>query len=269
MKRNKNMFRLLVLIISAIAFGACERVIHVDLNSSSSQVVIQAYVTDQLNIDTVLITKTGSYFVPGTYPKVNGAWITVSDNLGVTDTFVQVDSGKYAATHLTGVPGMTYTLKVIVNGKEYDAVSTMPLAVSIDSVTSNLVGNNADTSYHVHCLFADPAATTNFYMLQGFLNGALQDSIGQISIDEDKYSNGLEQNVRLRIPNPHTNDVVKVNMMCIDANIYSYFSVLRGITGASNPVSTATPQNPPSNIIGGALGYFSSNTLRTKTIVIP
>ena len=269
MKSSKNIFRFFMLVFAAIVFGACQRVIHVDLNSSASQVVIQAYVTDQHNIDTVLITKTGSYFVPGTYPKVNGALVTITDNLGVTDTFVQVDSGKYAATHLTGVPGMTYTMKAVVNGKEYDAVSTMPFAVNIDSVTSNLVGSGTDTNYHVHCLFADPVATTNFYMLQGYINGSLQDSIGQITLDEDKYTNGLEQNVRLRIPNPTTNNIVKVNLMCIDANMYSYFSVLRSITGASNPVSTATPQNPPTNILGGALGYFSAYTLRSQTIVIP
>ena len=58
MKSSKNIFRFFMLVFAAIVFGACQRVIHVDLNSSASQVVIQAYVTDQPNIDTVLITKT-------------------------------------------------------------------------------------------------------------------------------------------------------------------------------------------------------------------
>ena len=266
---NNNMFRLAILILAAGALGACQRVIQVDLNSSNPQIVIQAYVTDQPLQDTVIITKTGNYFTPGNYPRVNGATVVISDGLGLVDTFVQVDSGKYATRHLTGIPGHTYTMKTIVNGKEYDAVSTMPYPVDIDSVTSNLVGNAPDTSYHVHVYFIDPAGTTNFYMVTGYINGLIQDSTGDIALDQDKYTNGLIQNVRLRMVNPVTNDSIKVSLMCIDANTYNYWSVVRSITGRANPVSTATPQNPPTNILGGALGYFSAYSVRSKSIVIP
>lgn len=274
MKNNSNMYKnhinFSALLLVAIAiFASCQQVINVKLNSSSSQVVIQAYVTDQPNIDTVLITRTGDYFVPGNYPKVNGATIIVTDNQGTTDTFVQVDSGKYAASHLTGIPGHTYTLKTIVDGKEYDAVSTMPLAVEIDTVTYNQVGNPPDTNYHVHCVYLDPAGVTNYYMLKAYVNNVIQDSIGDITLNSDKYTNGLPQNTRLRIPNPVTNDSIKVYLMSIDANTFNYFTVIRSITGSSNPVSTATPQNPPSNIIGGALGYFSAYSVRSATIVVP
>ena len=269
MRRKKNIIRLGFFVAAALIFGSCERVIHIDLNSSGKQLVIEAYVTDQPLVDTVLITQTGSYFTPGNYSKVNGATIIVTDNMGVTDTFIQVDSGKYATTHLTGIPGRTYTMKATVLGKEYDAVSTMPLPVSIDSLTSNEVGNAPDTNYHVHCYFIDPAAYTNFYKVEAYVNHVLQDSTGDIALDEDKYTNGLPQGVRLRMANPSTNDSVKVVLMCIDANTYKYFSVVKSITGASNPVSTATPQNPPTNILGGALGYFSAHTVRTASLVIP
>ena len=269
-KIYSDMIKLSVMMsIAIIVFGSCQRVIHVDLNTANSQVVIQAYVTDQPDIDTVLITKTGSYFTPGGYAGVNGATVIVTDNMGTTDTFIQVDSGKYAAMHLTGIPGRTYTMKVLVYGKEYDAVSTMPMPVNIDSLLCNIVGSGSDTSYHVHVYFADPASTTDFYMVQGYINGTLQDSAGNITLNRDKYTNGLEQNVRLRIPNPFPHDSVRVNLLTIDANIYNYFTVLRSITRGSNPVSTATPQNPPTNILGGALGYFSAHTLRTKSIVMP
>ena len=123
------MKRSLLLLVATVIFSSCESVIKVKLNSANSQVVIQAYVTDQPNIDTVLITQTGSYFTPGTYPKINGATVIITDNQGTTDTFVQVDSGKYASRNLTGIPGRTYTLKAIVAGKEYDAVSAMPFPV--------------------------------------------------------------------------------------------------------------------------------------------
>ena len=258
-----------VLIASALLAGSCQKVIHVDLNTANPQIVIEGYVTDQPNIDTVIISKTGSYFIPGNYPKINGATIVVTDNQGTTDTFVQVDSGKYAATHFTGIPGRTYTMHAFVAGKEYDAVSTMPMPVAIDSVTSNLVGNAPDTNYHVHCVFLDPAGITNYYMLQATVNHVIQDSADNFTLDADKYTNGLPQNVRLRIPNPVTNDSVTVFLLSIDYNTYDYFSVIKSITSAGNPISTAVPQNPPTNILGGAQGYFSAYSVRSASIVIP
>jgi hypothetical protein len=274
MKNQKNRYQnyiafAAVLIIAALITGSCQKVIHVDLNTASAQLVIEGFVTDQPNIDTFYLSKTGSYFIPGNYPKVNGATIVVTDNQGTIDTFVQVDSGKYAATHLTGIPGRTYTMHAFVAGKEYDAVSTMPMPVDIDSVTSNLVGNAPDTNYHVHCVFLDPAATTNYYMLQATVNGVLQDSANNFTLDEDKYTNGLPQNVRLRIPNPVTNDSVTVYLLSIGYNAYNYFSVVKSISSAGNPISTAVPQNPPTNILGGAQGYFSAYSVRWSSIIIP
>ena len=265
-----NLIRLVALsVIAVLAMGSCQKIIHVDLNTSNPQLVIEAYVTDQPLIDTVLILKTGSYFTPGNYPRVNGATIVVTDNTGVIDTFLQVDSGTYATQHLTGVPGRTYTLKAFVAGKEYDAVSTMQQPVNIDSITSNLVGKATDTGYHIRCHFLDPAATTNYYRVQAFYNGVLQDSADNITLDQDKYTNGLPQSIRLKVPYAYTGDTVKVNLLSIDYNTYDYFSVISSITAASNPISTATPQNPPTNILGGALGYFSAYSVRSQSIIIP
>src|ERR1700722_15068324 len=125
MKNIKNRYQNYIslaalLVIATLVATSCQKVIHVDLSTANAQLVIEGYVTDQPNIDTVIISKTGSYFIPGNYPMVNGATVIVSDGQGTTDTFVQVDSGKYAATHLTGIPGRTYTMKALVAGKEYD-----------------------------------------------------------------------------------------------------------------------------------------------------
>ncbi|HWB64981.1 MAG TPA: DUF4249 family protein, partial [Chitinophagales bacterium] len=104
--------------ISLIAFaevvitGSCQKVINIDLQTANSIVVIQAYVTDQPGIDTVKLNYTGSYYNPGHYPAITNAVVVITDNTGAVDTFMQVDSGVYASTHLTGIPGNTYTMKV-------------------------------------------------------------------------------------------------------------------------------------------------------------
>ena len=86
---------------------------------------------------------------------------------------------------------------------------------------------------------------------------------------DDEISDGL------RIARPLINtdgdlksgDVVNVDMLCIDENVYKYsYSVDQASTGANQ---SATPTNAVSNIPCGAIGYFSAYPITTKTIVIP
>jgi hypothetical protein len=276
-KTTRNILHITITaIISLLITVSCQKVIHVDLNTANATVVIDGYVTDQPGIDTVKITMSGSYFTPGIYPRVTNARVIVSDNTGLTDTLVQVDSGIYTTTHLVGVPGRTYTMKAFVNGKEYDAVSTMPAATNIDSViaveTVNISNAGVvDSYYRVRCFFPDPNnGQVNYYRLQLTLADTLLDSLDNLTLTNDKFSAGRQFNTRLRGPyKAHLGETAKVDLMSIDAGTYNYYSVVRSIASAGNPVSTAVPQNPPTNIIGGALGYFSAYAQRSQTIVIP
>jgi hypothetical protein len=272
----KNLFRLaLMLAAAAFIFTSCQKVIKLNLNTANALVVISGYVTDQPGFDTVKISLSGSYFNPGSYPKVTNAVVIISDNTGFIDTLVQVDSGVYAAPTMTGVPGRTYTMRALVNGKEYDAVSTMPAPVNIDSIsiyltgTINIVNGVSDTTDHVRCYFRDPVGIGNYYMVQARINGLLLDSLDDFNLLSDQFEDGTEINRRLSNCNPILGQTVQVNLMCIDAGTYNYYEVVRGTASAGNPVSTAVPQNPPTNIVGGALGYFSAYPVRSMTQVAP
>ncbi len=62
-------------------------------------------------------------------------------------------------------------------------------------------------------------------------------------------------------------DTVMVEMRCIDKAVYDYFYSLDQISSTNG--NSATPANPVSNILGGALGYFSAHTVRKVAAVIP
>ena len=157
----KNLLRLgFMLAVAAVIFSSCQKVVNLDLNTANAQIVIIGYVTDQPGMDTVKITKSGSYFNSPTYPPVTNARVIISDNTGISDTLVQVDSGVYAAaTPWIGVPGRTYTMNAYIGGKEYTGISTMPQPVNIDSIqiyntgTINVVNGVSDTTDHVTLLF--------------------------------------------------------------------------------------------------------------------
>jgi hypothetical protein len=269
---NKIRFISLV-VISAVIFSCCQRVINIDLNTANAKVVIEAFVTDQPGIDTIKLSLTGSYFNPGNYPAINNAVVVISDNAGVTDTLQQIDNGRYTAAGLTGVPGRTYTLKVFTGGKEYDAVSTMPYPVSPDTVVAVFdkvatINGVADSTFRIRCFFQDPPGFGNFYRAQLVVNGKLYDSLGNVTLYQDKFIDGAIVNLRLRGYSPKLGDSARVDLMCIDGDTYKFFSVVRSISGNGNPISTATPQNPPTNIIGGAVGYFAAYPIRSKTILV-
>ncbi|HKO82838.1 MAG TPA: hypothetical protein VJU78_20670, partial [Chitinophagaceae bacterium] len=62
-------------------------------------------------------------------------------------------------------------------------------------------------------------------------------------------------------------DTVMLDMLCIDNVVYKYwYSVYQSATGNSQ---SASPANPVTNIVGGALGYFSAHTKQTKSVVVP
>jgi Domain of unknown function (DUF4249) len=272
----KNLVRLgALLAVAAYIFSSCQKVVNLNLNTANTQIVIVGYVTDQPGIDTVKITKTGSYFNAPSYPAVTNAEVIITDNTGLADTLVQVDSGVYVAPTMTGVAGRTYTMKALINGKEYDAISTMPQAVNIDSIqiyntsTVNVINGVSDTTDHVRCYFKDPVGIGNYYRVLGKINGLVLDSVDDFNLLSDEFVDGAEINRRLSNCNPIQSQTVTVQLQCIDAGTYNYYEVVRSIASAGNPVSTAVPQNPPTNLLGGALGYFSAYPVRTMTGVAP
>ncbi|HWB64488.1 MAG TPA: hypothetical protein VG603_13310, partial [Chitinophagales bacterium] len=152
-------------------------------------------------------------------------------------------------------------------------VSTMPAPVDIDSLQiaseePNFINRGDTTFQRFRCYFKDPAGIGNFYQAQAIVNGKLMDSVQNISVLSDKYVDGIEVEMRIRGVSANSGDSVQVNLMCIDAANYDYFTVLRSLS-RSNPVSTAVPQNPPTNIQGGAIGYFSARPVRSQTIFVP
>ncbi len=59
-------------------------------------------------------------------------------------------------------------------------------------------------------------------------------------------------------------DQVKVEMRCIDRNIYTYMRALADLNS-----NNTTPANPPTNFTGGCLGYFSAHTSQVRQVTIP
>ena len=257
MRKNRT---ILIAVVAVIGFlTSCQKVIQLDLSTTSPQLVIQGDIYDEPGPYAVKISKTIDFDKPNIYPPVTNATVTITDNTGKVDNLSQAADGTYVTSTLQGVIGRTYTLTVTIDGKTYTAISTMPEAVNIDTIYSkkSFFGNDKVIVLD----FVNPPTKENYYQVVHLVNGK---QIPGFSVF-DNNSNLVEKvsfsfmttNIT---PELVAGDMIDVWLERIDKGVFEYFR-----TANRNGGRSTSPANPVSNISNGALGYFSACSVRKKT----
>jgi Domain of unknown function (DUF4249) len=269
--RLKNILSAVLAFSGLLLLPACQKVINVDLNVAAPHIVIEGLVSDSRGPFTVTISKSGSYFNQPVLETVSGAQVIISDDSGVTDTLIEMASGVYVTSKTRGIPGRTYTLKVISEDQEYEGSSTMYSHVNIDSLVLeknqsqriDLGGNNKNlTHVDIHCFFKDPIEK-NFYRVKVLKNDSINTE--NYRLYDDQYTNGQE--VEMRVANATPGDTFRIELLSLDQKTYGYYRTLEDLL-FTNPLFGSTPANPNTNLSNGALGYFGACAISFKTIVI-
>jgi len=269
--RPENALHIILLLISFLVFPGCQKVINVDLNQATPRIVIEGLINDRRGPYSVTISKSGSYFNQPALPFVSGASIIITDNTGLNDTLKEVAAGIYITLKTRGLPGRTYTLKVISDNVEYTGTTTMPSHVNIDSLTLvkrdsprfDFGGNpRNDTHFDIHCFFKDPEEK-NFYRVKVFKNDSTNTE--SYRLYDDQYTNASE--TELRVANATAGDTFRIELLSIDKQTYGYYRTLEDLL-FTNPFFGSTPANPNNNLNNGALGYFGACAVSSKTIII-
>lgn len=259
------MKRYLLIPIALFLFIACTKTITPSLTPAPTQLVIQGAVSDTTGPYFVLISNSINFYTPNNYPGVSGAAITITDSTtGLKDALTETNTpGRYVTHSLTqGIPGHTYLLNVSLNGKTYTASSTMPQPVALDSIS---FVTNDTTKYQAQANYQDPKGIPNWYKYAMVLNGVPD---GRFQSVEDRLSDGryIHDKVDADTGELKLGYNVELCLVGIDKNVYTYLHEAEDI--AYNNGSLAAPANPTSNITGGCLGYFSAQTVSSKTKVL-
>jgi hypothetical protein len=259
----KSKIHYLTLISLAFLSISCEKVIELDLKDEQSKLVIEGTVNKDSLVHIVKITKTIAFGETGDFPTVDNAIVTLSDNLGNSTNLALVRPGVYQTSDFIGVEGRTYTLNVVIDGEIFSSSSTMPSHVPIDSLTVQEFSFGPTPVYSLVANRVDPAGIKNYYKFNLFQNDTL---IKGIFLQDDQYADGVEILQPIFGGSYRSGDLARLEMMCIDENVYKYFFTL-----SSNGEGTggAVPANPDSNFKGDCLGYFSAQTKQTRTVLIP
>ncbi len=263
--KNISALRLLVIMLT---FSSCQKVVSLNLNNAAPQLVIEGEITDGSGPYTVTINQSVDFYADNSYPAVSGAVVKVSDDRGNTDSLKETSPGVYSTNFLQGKPGATYSLSVVTQNKNYSATSTMPFPVPLDSLTLNLTSGFGQQRIDAIVNFQDPPAVANYYEFVEYVNG--QPFPRNNFVFDDRLSDGKYISLVLRTDSSYisSGDLVRVDMYSIDENTYTYFLELRQSSGTGAFNATASPANPTTNVLGGALGYFSAHTTQSKSIVV-
>jgi len=256
----------ILLLVLLVLFASCEKVIDVDLNKATPQIVIEANLLEGTHNFKVRVSQTSSYFDNQASPAIINAHVILHDSSNTME-LQNSGNGYYQLENYTAVSNANYILTVTVDGNSYNATSFMPPAVELDSLIYEYVPN-ADVSqsgYRVMCSWKDPINVTNYYRLISSKNNVAELKSNNLIALEDRLSDGLSVTVPLYSTIYQENDTVKVSLLSIDKNGYDYFNTLSQV--AMNNNGTA-PANPNTNFTGGALGYFVAASSSDKTIII-
>ncbi len=263
---------IIAIICLTIVFYSCKKTVVLDLDTAQPQIVIQGEVTDTVGVVTIHINKTVGFYADNTFPAVTGADVKITDTTSgfKYGPFVETAPGIYTSVAASnGVYGDTYKLEVSVNGQSYTALSTMPMPVTLDSVTFRIFSAFGQTQKRAAVNFQDPAGVKNYYQFIEYIND--KQFTKNLFLFDDRLSDGRYITNSLYTDSTYFNpgDKLKVQMKCLDVNVYNYFFQLAQSSGGGNFGTSASPANPKSNISNGALGYFSANTSQSQTVYVP
>ena len=281
MLRLKSVTKILFMVIFLMVvsgLNSCQKVISIDLNSPSPQLVVEANLSNLPGPYFVKLSKTVNFDNITDIPAVTGAVVEISDSSGNSETLTELENGIYRTGILQGVPGQTYRLTIRTDNRIYESVSSMPYPVSElkISVTPEVedrptVGENTGPHpprYQVNYEIKDPEIYRNFYRFAVYHKN--RKIAGRRAFD-DQFHNGKtivgEFGLHDTI-NFDPGDIITVELQNIDKGTYDFFRTLRdGVSGLT--FLSASPSNPISNISDNGLGYFSAYSVNIDSIVIP
>ncbi len=186
----------IILFMTSVSFFSCEDVIEVDIPGRESRLVVQAWIQDNRDVQTVTLSRSVAYLDAQQVGAETGAEVSVTTASGQTYAFSEERPGQYQGT-FQGVPDETYTLRVITQDEQQYASTpqTMPLPVPLDSVYAEFretpdVENEEDEGYYPFWDFTDPADRENYYRWRVYANDEPVQGTGTILTANDEFVNG-------------------------------------------------------------------------------
>lgn len=274
---------ILLSLIFAVVFSACEDVIQVELDKGEDLVVIDAFINGNKTNQKVRLTYTDDYFSAQNPPAIKGANVKLTDlSNGKVYTFTDINNGDYLYTPTANDTIVhwyhSYKLEVTYNGKTYTSITESNRNAKLDSISAKYEDGSSifasEPGYYCVLWARDlPGAKTDYYWVKTSKNGIPFNKSNQINIAIDGTNGSVPSGDTLLFTPPIITsitpfgEIYQVGDSC-SVEIHSitrdtYFFLLQVVNQTNNSgLFATTPENVKTNIITPegatkAIGWFS------------
>jgi hypothetical protein len=287
-----------VLVLAWIFLFGCEKKIDFQLHDQPDKLVVEGIVENN-EPPIVILSKSIGYFSEISADILNnsfvhGAEVFVSNGSlthklkeysrlianNVTLYYYSVDSSNLS-TAFVGQLNHQYSLKIVSEGKEYTATTTIPnLTKRIDSVWWKKPAVTTDSTKVIIMVRAtDPPGygdyvryytKTNREPFYPPLNSTFDDYFIDGTTYEIQVDKGFDRNLSVDFDENffRRGDTVGLKLSNIDKTTYDFWRTMEfSYSSVGDPFSS--PTKVLGNIKGDALGYFGGYASQYRTIIIP
>jgi hypothetical protein len=270
----KNIHSYIILGLSTLLLTSCQDVIDIDLRDADRKYVVEGSVVQGVDSVLVRVSRTTSFFETTGPEAITDATVVLTLPDGTERVLDHVSGGYYKAMGIDAQPNATYRLTVSAGGETFTASAYMPEPVSIDSLTYQPVQNffgpppAGPPKFNVFLNFQDPQAR-NYYRAVYKRNGNEQNNLGDIQLFDDELTNGNYIEIPIFNQEYKLGDTAYVALHTMDAEVYTFLETFQSAASADagSPFSAA-PDNPITNIEGGAVGVFAAYSRTEAEVVV-
>ena len=241
---------LLILIGTITLTSSCRKIIDIELDEANKRTTIDSKIELGINNVSARVTKSGNFFGSISNPSLTDATVVLND--GTSDfTLINIGNGNYELSGFNAVGGQSYSMKVTQGGVTYDANTSIPNLVRIDTILALFqpASTFSEEGYLLNIIFQDPAVASNYYRVE-------------LDIAGERY--GAIQFPLFGADVAQLGDVVTLYLSSIDKQAFDYFTAINAVLSGD----AGSPANPKSNFNNNALGNFSGFATDTMTIVV-
>ena len=259
----------LVIILSL----SCEDPIDVELETGSTLLVVDGWITDEPGPHEVILSTTSPYFDNNETPRKTGAEIIITDSEGNVEFLAERQAGVYdTSVDFHGVVGRKYYLSIQVENNSFEAETEIKRPAQIDSlnqVFKQKTMMNKEGIY-VHYFGPEAEGVGDFYRFRIFRNDQLLNKPSDLIVVQDRMADGVYfKDVQLHSDPFEVSDRIIIENWSITEDAYFFYAEMRD--QISNGGMFAKPvANIRTNIKSDqgndlkAVGYFGGASVSKK-----
>jgi len=289
-------------LLVTLGFTNCTDVITVNIEDVPPQLVVDAWINNKPEAQTIRLTMSQEYFNNTFAEGVTTAEVIVADESGNFFEFVHQSDGNYVWTPTPGESigdiGTTFFLGVEWNGNTFGSQSMLNPVPQIDSIQIEYREALLDhpEGFYAQFFSRDLPGLGDTYWIKSFKNGVFLNKPFELNIAWDAgFDGGADTDGLIfvppireainRIPDPDTDDdadvppwmsgdEVRVEIHSITNLAFNFLDIARDqMTNGANTIFTIPIANARSNIItlegdDEALGFFCVSAISGLTKIV-